>query len=149
MRQIKRGNFSKWPPTLFDFTLNVINMAYQNRPASSFQPCDSYFVESFEPEYPGPRLGPKEHAKLIARERQFAIADELSKQVSDEYQDDILAHMLAMDVRLMILLLFILSPLYPMLWLTKNSPRLCRMLIRSISRPRSNGSCVPISSTSS
>ncbi|KKZ67393.1 hypothetical protein EMCG_06921 [[Emmonsia] crescens] len=72
-------------------------MAYQHRPTSSFQPCDSYFVESYEPEYPGPRLGPKEHARLIARERQFAIADELSKQVSDEYQDDILAHMLAMD----------------------------------------------------
>ncbi|KAK2747355.1 hypothetical protein FQN55_005104 [Onygenales sp. PD_40] len=72
-------------------------MAYQQRPTSTFQPCDSYFVETYEPEYPAPRLGPKEHAKLIARERQYAIADELSKQVSDEYQDDVLAHMLVMD----------------------------------------------------
>ncbi|EEH39513.2 hypothetical protein PAAG_08782 [Paracoccidioides lutzii Pb01] len=72
-------------------------MAYQQHPSSSFQPCDTYFVEQYEPEYPAPRLGPREHAKVIARERQFAIADELSKQASDEYQDDILAHMLVMD----------------------------------------------------
>lgn len=74
-------------------------MAYQQqRPTTSYQPCDSYFVESYEPEYPAPRLGPKEHAKLIARERQYAIADELSKQVSDEYREDVLSHMLMMDV---------------------------------------------------
>ncbi|EAW11366.1 G1/S-specific cyclin [Aspergillus clavatus NRRL 1] len=70
-------------------------MAYHKRP-SSYQPCDSYFVESYD-DFPAPRMEPKEHAKLVARERQYAIADELSKAASDELRDDILAHMLDMD----------------------------------------------------
>ncbi|KAL1998706.1 hypothetical protein VTN02DRAFT_5713 [Thermoascus thermophilus] len=71
-------------------------MAYHHRQASNYQPCDSFFVESYE-EFPAPRIDPKEHAKLVARERQYAIADELSRLASDEYQDDILAHMMQMD----------------------------------------------------
>ncbi|KAE8144451.1 G1/S-specific cyclin [Aspergillus avenaceus] len=71
-------------------------MAYQKRPMSSYQPCDTFFVESYE-DFPAPRMDPKEHAKLIARERQYAIADELSKVASDELRDDILSHMLDMD----------------------------------------------------
>lgn len=73
------------------------NMAYQKRPTSSYQPCDSYFVESYD-DFPVPRIDPKEHAKLIARERQIAIADELSRVTSEEFRDDILSHMLDMDV---------------------------------------------------
>ena len=72
-------------------------MAYQQRHSSNFQSCDSYFVESYE-DVPH-RIDPKEHARLVARERQYAIGDELSRRVSDEYQDNILAHMLEMDVR--------------------------------------------------
>jgi hypothetical protein len=72
-------------------------MAYHKRPTSSYQPCDSYFVESYD-DFPAPRIDAKEHAKLVARERQYAIADELSKLASDEFRDDILAHMLDMDV---------------------------------------------------
>ncbi|PYI15181.1 hypothetical protein BO99DRAFT_262736 [Aspergillus violaceofuscus CBS 115571] len=71
-------------------------MAYQKRPASSYQPCDTFFVESYD-DFPAPRMEPKEHARLIARERQYAIADELSKITSEEFRDDILAHMLDMD----------------------------------------------------
>ncbi|PWY91185.1 G1/S-specific cyclin [Aspergillus heteromorphus CBS 117.55] len=71
-------------------------MAYQKRPTSSYQPCDTFFVESYD-DFPAPRMDPKEHAKLIARERQYAIADELSKIASEEFRDDILAHMLDMD----------------------------------------------------
>ncbi|GIJ99172.1 hypothetical protein Aspvir_001298 [Aspergillus viridinutans] len=71
-------------------------MAHHKRPTSSYQPCDSYFVESYD-DFPAPRIDPKEHAKLVARERQYAIADELSKAASDEFRDDILAHMLDMD----------------------------------------------------
>ncbi|KAI9038528.1 G1/S-specific cyclin [Aspergillus affinis] len=71
-------------------------MAYQKRPTSSYQPCDTFFVESYD-DFPAPRMDPKEHAKLIARERQYAIADELSRVASEELRDDILAHMLDMD----------------------------------------------------
>ncbi|KAE8378908.1 cyclin-like protein [Aspergillus bertholletiae] len=71
-------------------------MAYHKRPTSSYQPCETFFVESYE-DFPAPRMDPKEHAKMIARERQYAIADELSKVASDEFRDDILAHMLDMD----------------------------------------------------
>ncbi|KAF7594799.1 hypothetical protein BBP40_008302 [Aspergillus hancockii] len=71
-------------------------MAYHKRPTSSYQPCDTFFVESYE-DFPAPRIDNKEQAKLIARERQYALADELSKVASDEFRDDILAHMLDMD----------------------------------------------------
>lgn len=66
---------------------------------SNFQPCDTFFVESYGG-FPAPGLDPKQHAKLIARERQYAIADELSKIASDELRDDILDHLLEMDVSL-------------------------------------------------
>lgn len=72
-------------------------MAFRHRPTSSYQPCDTFFVESYD-DFPAPRMDPKEHAKLIARERQYAIADELSKAASEEFRDDILSHMLDMDV---------------------------------------------------
>lgn len=72
-------------------------MAYERRYVPSYQPCDSFFVESYD-DFPAPRLNPKEHAKFIARERQYAIADELSKVTSDELRDDILSHLLEMDV---------------------------------------------------
>jgi len=72
-------------------------MAYHKRPTSSYQPCDTFFVESYE-DFPVPRMDPKEHAKLIARERQYAIADELSRITSEEYREDVLSHMLDMDV---------------------------------------------------
>jgi len=72
-------------------------MAYNKRPTSSYQPCDTFFVETHD-DFPVPRMDPKEHAKLIARERQYAIADELSRLASEEYREDVLSHMLDMDV---------------------------------------------------
>jgi hypothetical protein len=71
-------------------------MAFNQRPTSSHQPCDTFFVESDDIAH---RLDPKEHAKLIARERQYAIADQLSTLAKEEYLDDCLSHMLEMDVR--------------------------------------------------
>lgn len=73
-------------------------MAYQPAVAAPFQPCDTYFVESYD-EFP--QLSAREHAKLVARECQYAIAEEMNKQVCDEYEDDILDHMLVMDVSLL------------------------------------------------
>jgi hypothetical protein len=72
-------------------------MSFRRYPTSSYQPCDTFFVESCGG-FPAPSLDPKEHAKLIARERQYAIADELSKIASDELRHDILSHLLEMDV---------------------------------------------------
>ena len=71
-------------------------MSYSRR--FSYQPCDSFFVESAYDDFPAPRLSAKEHAKLIARERQYAIAEELSKITSQELRHDILSHLLEMDV---------------------------------------------------
>ncbi|KAG2419211.1 hypothetical protein HFD88_004006 [Aspergillus terreus] len=71
-------------------------MAYHKRPTSSYQPCETFFVESYD-DFRAPRVDAKEHAKLIARERQYAIAEELSKVASDEFREDILSHMLDMD----------------------------------------------------
>ncbi|KAL2864166.1 G1/S-specific cyclin [Aspergillus lucknowensis] len=71
-------------------------MAYNKRPTSSYQPCDTFFVEPYD-DFPVPRMDPKEHAKLIARERQYAIADQLSRIASEEYREDVLSHMLDMD----------------------------------------------------
>lgn len=68
-----------------------------HRPASSYQPCDTFFVETYD-DFRVPRMDPKEQAKLIARERQYAIADELSRVTSDELREDIVSHMLDMEV---------------------------------------------------
>ncbi|EZF24387.1 hypothetical protein H112_03238 [Trichophyton rubrum D6] len=94
-------------------------MAYQRCQTTTYQPCDSYFVESYDQDYVQPQVhhqqpqhppqhpqqsqqpqshvNPREHARLLARERQYAIADQMSRMATDEYQEDILAHMHAMD----------------------------------------------------
>ena len=48
------------------------------------------------------RQAKEEHQKLVARERQYAMADELSHLTSEELRDDILSHMLEMDVSLVL-----------------------------------------------
>ncbi|KAJ5808137.1 hypothetical protein N7474_009406 [Penicillium riverlandense] len=75
-------------------------MAFHHRPTSSFQPCETFFVECDDytlPQLTAKQQAEKEHTKLVARERQFAIADQLSKIASDELREDILSHMLEMD----------------------------------------------------
>lgn len=68
-----------------------------SRRCHTYQPCDTFFVESYGG-FPAPGLDLKQHAKMIARQRQYAIKDELSRIASDEFRDDILAHLLEMDV---------------------------------------------------
>jgi hypothetical protein len=70
-------------------------MAFPHHTAS-YQPCETFFVESADDL--NPRIDPKEQAKLIARERQYAIAEQLSTLAKEEYLDDCLSHMLQMDV---------------------------------------------------
>ncbi|KAH0610271.1 uncharacterized protein H6S33_011798 [Morchella sextelata] len=61
--------------------------------------CDSFFVESAEPERDGiyaARKKRQEKARIDA-ETQMEIADEMSRMVSEEYQEDILDHMEVME----------------------------------------------------
>lgn len=67
--------------------------------STNFQPCETFFVESADDLHH--RIDPKEQAKLIAREKQYAIAEQLSTLAKEEYLDDCLAHMLQMDVSLL------------------------------------------------
>lgn len=67
------------------------------RPRSGFQPCDTFFVED-DFRLRAERQAKEEQDKLVARERQYAIADQLSRLASDELRNDVLSHMLHMDV---------------------------------------------------
>jgi hypothetical protein len=60
------------------------------------QRCDTFFVEddTATNEY----RYQEEMRKVAAREQQFLIADELSRQASDEYAEDVLSHMEQMEV---------------------------------------------------
>jgi hypothetical protein len=58
--------------------------------------CDSYFVESDDAQY-APRA-PQDYVKMIGRRKQEAMANELSRQASDAYMDDIVNHMKQMEV---------------------------------------------------
>ncbi|KAJ5684316.1 uncharacterized protein N7477_000661 [Penicillium maclennaniae] len=66
------------------------------RPRSGFQPCDTFFVED-DYRVRAEKQAKQEHEKLVARERQYAIADQLSRLTSEELRDDVLSHMLEMD----------------------------------------------------
>lgn len=44
------------------------------------------------------RQAKQEHDKQMARERQYVMADELSNLTSEQLRDDVLSHMLEMDV---------------------------------------------------
>ena len=46
-----------------------------------------------------------EHGKQVARHQQQLLATELSQRDSDDYQKDMLEHMLKMDVSLTVLLM--------------------------------------------
>ena len=67
---------------------------------SSFGSTDSGYesggaVEVFDGQA---RIKQQDHAKEVARQRQQILASELSRMDSDEYAQDMLEHMLHMDV---------------------------------------------------
>ncbi|KAI0853345.1 cyclin [Daldinia vernicosa] len=64
-------------------------MAYSNSTDSCF------FVESDEPRQP--RISMKDAAKMLARNRQEMIANELSRLAGDEYLEDVMQHMRHME----------------------------------------------------
>lgn len=67
----------------------------------NYRPCPTFFVEEeygMESRIRQERQAKQEHAKQMARERQYVMADELSNLTSEQLRDDVLSHMLEMDV---------------------------------------------------
>ncbi len=91
----------------------------------------------------------RDAARMLARNRQEMIANELSRLAGDEYLEDIMQHMRHMEVRrkkdLVIGVRYFLEAL-----LTTDSDRTRHypMLTSSTCNARSNGSCGRISLTS-
>ena len=70
-------------------------MAQHTRTGKRLPPCDSFFVESQDEE----DEGIFEARRQARQETQYNIAEEMSRMVSEEYQEDILDHMEHMEVR--------------------------------------------------
>lgn len=67
------------------------------RPRSGFQPCDTFFIED-DYRAQAEKQAKQEHDKLVARERQYAMANQLSRITCAEFRDDVLQQLLEMDV---------------------------------------------------
>ncbi len=81
---------------------------------------DSGITEVFDYETSRPRFNPQDYARDVARQRQQVLAGELSRLDASEYQQDILDHMMCMDVRFApISLLFHLTDIIPGRYLTR------------------------------
>ncbi len=65
-------------------------MAYSGHSTDS-----GFFIESDEPRH---RMNMRDAVKMLARNRQEMIANELSRLASDEYLEDIMQHMRHMEV---------------------------------------------------
>ncbi|KAF1939112.1 G1/S-specific cyclin CLN2 [Clathrospora elynae] len=76
-------------------------MAYQQQQQQQLQShygqCDSYFVEAYDDGIYAMRAEARERQRAIARMRQRVIAEELTKITADEYQEDIMQHMIHME----------------------------------------------------
>jgi hypothetical protein len=94
---------------------------------------DSGIVEVFD-EPARPVTKDPEHAKEVARQRQHLIASELSRRDADDYQQDMLEHMLKMEVSGG----SISTSIEPGLTLSRLTP--CLMLMQSTYKQRYNGS---------
>lgn len=73
-------------------------MAYNQQSQSRYGQCDSYFVESHDDGIYAMRAEARERHRAVSKMQQRAIADELSKLTADEYQEDIMQHMIHMEV---------------------------------------------------
>ena len=100
---------------------------------SSDSGYDSGIVEVFDE--PPPRvMNTQSLAKDLARQRQQMLAGELSRLDAEEYQQDILEHMLRMDVSSSSILICL------HIMLIELRPRPYLMSIQLTFRPRFNGS---------
>jgi hypothetical protein len=64
----------------------------------TYGPCDSYFVESVDDGLYAQRAREREHLRQAARQRQRELAEDLSRVTSEDYQEEILAHMEHIEV---------------------------------------------------
>lgn len=71
---------------------------HQQQSQSRYGQCDSYFVESHDDGIYAMRAEARDRQRAIARMQQRAIAEELSRLTADEYQEDIMQHMIHMEV---------------------------------------------------
>jgi hypothetical protein len=76
-------------------------MAYNQQPQPRYGHCDSYWVESHDDGVYAMRAEARERQRAIARMQQRAIAEELSRLTADEYQEDIMQHMIHMESQTM------------------------------------------------
>jgi hypothetical protein len=83
----------------FDIYNTSLNMAYHQQPQPRYGHCDSYWVESQDDGLYAMRAEARERQRAIARMQQRAIAEELSRLTADEYQEDVMQHMIHMEVR--------------------------------------------------
>ena len=66
---------------------------------ASYRPtCDSFFEESYDDAGRIQRAHALEQNRCFKREKQIAIAEELSELAKAEYQEDFLSHMEQMEV---------------------------------------------------
>jgi hypothetical protein len=63
----------------------------------AYQPCDSYFVEDMEQDGVFAASRSRQEKARIDADTQMEIADEMSRMVSEEYQEDVLDHMKVME----------------------------------------------------
>jgi len=87
------GTYFRRIPSIQRHPDNTSNMAY-SAPSSD----GSFFVES-EDTYPSRHVNLRDAAKMLARNKQEMIANELSRLACDEYLEDIMQHVRAMEVR--------------------------------------------------
>jgi hypothetical protein len=74
-------------------------MAYYHQPTQSrYGQCDSYWVESQDDGIYAMRADARERHRGIAKMQQRAIGEELSRLTADEYQEDVMEHMMHMEV---------------------------------------------------
>ena len=65
----------------------------------AYPTCDTFFVEDSDNGVFTARADARDYSKLIARQRQELMANELSRQASDDYMEDIMKHMRQMEVK--------------------------------------------------
>jgi hypothetical protein len=75
-------------------------MSHHTNSTRPYGRCDTFFVEGPDNGVFAARTDSHEYAKLIARQRQEMMANELSRQASDDYLEDILKHMKQMEVNI-------------------------------------------------
>lgn len=110
-------------------------MAYQHCQQQAFQPCDTFFVETYDQQYRAATTNTKEQLKAMNRQRQYEIANTISQATQDEYEEDIWMHMHTMDVS------FAIRDLDALHLTRFSSRKRYRTSTLLISRPKSNGSC--------